>query len=97
MARPYVQTKKAFTNSNAQLYAVNHTPTLYAVYSYGSHWPLFVHDGFDWYENEEKVSVTTTKHRSATHPYVATQLRSCAWLRNFIDTHCDYHHQLEAA
>lgn len=95
LCRPYVQARKPFTNSNGQLYAVQHTPTLYVVYSYGDHWPLFVHDGFDWYENEDKFSVTTTRHRSNAHPLVPTQLRSCTWIRNFITTHMGYHRQLE--
>lgn len=95
MARSFVQDRKAFRNSNSQLYAVNHTPLLYAVYSYGDHWPLFVHDGFDWYENEDKYSRTTTRHRSNTHPRTSTQPRSCTWLRNFIADHCDMNRKLE--
>ena len=85
--RPYVQDRKAFQNSNGQLYAVRHTPLLYVVYSYGEQWPLFVWDGFDWYENEEKYSPTTTRHRANANPFAATQLRSCSWLRNFIANH----------
>lgn len=94
-ARPYVQAKQPFTNHNKQLYAVQHTPTLYVVYSYGDHWPLFVHDGFDWYENEDKCSRTTSKHRSQTHPLTTTQPRSCTWLKNFIRDHLGYHRQME--
>ena len=95
MARPYVQAKKAFTNSNGQLYATWHTPMLYVVYSYGDHWPLFVWDGFDWYENEDKCSSTTSRHRTYAFPSAPTQLRSCSWLRNFITSHMGYHRQLE--
>lgn len=97
MARSFVQDRKAFRNSNSQLYAVNHTPLLYAVYSYGDHWPLFVHDGFDWYENGDKYSSTTSRHHSHTNPHTNTQLRSCKWLRNFIADHCDMNRKLEAA
>ena len=93
--RPYVQAKKAFKNSNGQLYAVWHTPMLYVVYSYGEHWPLFVHDGFDWYENEDKCSRTTARHHSLANPYASTTARSCTWLKNFITTHRGYHRQLE--
>ena len=85
--RPYVQERKAFKNSNGQLYAVRHTPLLYVVYSYGEHWPLFVHDGFDWYENEEKYSKTTTRHRGNANPFAPTIKRSCRWLRHFISAH----------
>lgn len=85
--RPYVQERKAFTNSNGQLYAIKHTPLLYVVYSYGEHWPLFVWDGFDWYENEDKYSPTTTRHRSYANPYAPTIKASRTWLRTFISNH----------
>jgi hypothetical protein len=95
MARPYVQAKKAFTNSNNQLYAVWHTPLLYVVYSYGEHWPLFVWDGFDWYENEDKCSPTTTRHRSVVNPYTHTTKVSCAWLKTFVSTYRNNHRLME--
>ena len=85
--RPFVQDRKAFTNSNGQLYAVRHTPLLYVVYSYGEHWPLFVWDGFDWYENEDSYSPTTSRHRSNANPYKNTDKRSCTWLKTFIAQH----------
>jgi hypothetical protein len=53
--------------------------------------------GFDWYENEDKYSRTTTRHLSNTHPRTSTQPRSCTWLRNFIADHCDMNRKLEAA
>lgn len=44
----------------------------YVVYSYRPDWPLFVciHlDGRDrWFENRERYSVTTSKHRTQAHP-----------------------------
>lgn len=50
----------------------------YAVFSYGDHWPLFVSihlDGKDvWFENEERHSMTTSKHKSQTHPQQPTNL-----------------------
>lgn len=94
-ARPYVQNRQAFTNHNGQLFGRWETPLLYVVYSYGDHWPLFVHDGFDWYENEDKYSPTTSKHRSQTHPHCETTKVSRTWLRNFIITQRGYHHQME--
>ena len=93
--RPYVQAKKAFTNSNGQLYAVRHTPMLYVVYSYGDHWPLFAHDGFDWYENEDTCTRTTARHRSNANPYASTIKLSCAGLKAFIANHRGLHRQLE--
>jgi hypothetical protein len=83
-ARPYVQARLPFRNHNNQLFARWETPLLYVVYSYGDHWPLFIWDGFDWYENEDKVSPTTTKHRSQTHPLMETVKVSRTWLRTMI-------------
>jgi len=52
----------------------------YAVFSYGSHWPLFIGTvlipgGPDvWFENLDRRSVTTSKHRSQAHPHTDTKL-----------------------
>jgi hypothetical protein len=94
-ARPYVQAKKAFTNHNGQLFGRWETPLLYAVYSYGDHWPLFIHDGFDWYENEDKYSPTTSKHRTQTHPHGETIKVSRTWLRTMIANRRSDHRQME--
>ena len=85
-ARSYVQSGLSFTNSNGQLYGHWVTPTKYVVFSYGPHWPLFVWctSTRTWYENEDRASVTTSKHRSLTHPLVPTELRSCQWMKDFL-------------
>lgn len=56
---------------------------LYIVYSYGHHWPMFVFDRASgvWYENEDKYSVTTSKHRSQSHPRVDTVKLSLSDIR----------------
>lgn len=62
---------------------------MYVVYSYGEHWPLFVwHDG-TWYENSERYSVTTSKHRSASHPHCDTIPASCDSLKRFVSQGMD--------
>ena len=79
-ARPYVQRKEPFKNSNGQLYAVWHTDphnednSRYVVYSYGYHWPLFVYvpKADTWFENSDRHSVTTSRHRTFTHPHCDT-------------------------
>lgn len=88
--RPYVEKKIPFQNSNGQLFGRWETPLMYVVYSYGPHWPLFVWDGFDWYENEDKYSPTTSKHRTQAHPLKPTQPRSCSWLIKHILSHKNY-------
>jgi hypothetical protein len=81
LARPYVQRKEPFQNSNGQLYAewigdewVGDPNKRYCVYSYGSHWPLFVYvpQVDTWFENKEKFGPTTSKHRTFTHPHCDT-------------------------
>lgn len=79
--RPYVQARKPFTNSNGQLFGRYETPLLYVVYSYGDHWPLFAWDGFEWYENEDKCTRTTSKHHSTAHPLAPTTKVSRDWLK----------------
>lgn len=83
-ARPYVQRKEPFKNSNGQLYAQWHGApsgedpnarySRYVVYSYGVHWPLFVYipQTNQWFENRGRHSVTTSKHRAFTHPHCDT-------------------------
>jgi len=85
--RAFVKVRASFTNSNGQLFGVWHNPMLYVVYSYGEHWPLFMWDGFDWYENEDKCSRTTSKHHGQAHPHTPTLKRNCGWLKNFISAH----------
>ena len=43
---------------------------LYIVYSYGTHFPMYVYDetvGI-WLGNQDKYSVSTSKHQSQAHP-----------------------------
>ena len=87
-ARPLVQKQHPFEGNNiyAQFHTMKnedgtHTGMWYAVYSYGDHWPLFVHANDIWFENEDKHSVTTSKHRTQTHPHCPTVLLSTKWMK----------------
>lgn len=82
-ARFFVQRQHPFQGSNLYgTYWCSNPSSIhpgdngYVVYSYGTHWPLFVcvHlNGKDvWFENEERHSRTTSKHRSQTHPHCPT-------------------------
>lgn len=88
--RPFVQRREAFQGSN--LYAINLDQGTddfrYVVYSYGDHWPLFIYTNGCWFENEEKHSRSTTKHRSQSHPHHPTILLSRHWMRTLAD--CGY-------
>lgn len=83
-ARDYVRNGVPFTNHNGQLFGRWETPTLYVVFSYGEHWPLFAWDNGDWYENEDKYSVTTSKHRTQAHPHCDTIPASRTYLKTII-------------
>jgi hypothetical protein len=72
-AQRYVQLKARFKGSNlfSDMVAGN-----YVVYSYGTHWPLFVFHAESgiWYENMDKRSATTSRHRTQAHPGCGTVL-----------------------
>lgn len=44
----------------------------YVVYSYGTHFPMFIYLGNTWYENSDKYSVTTSKQQTQAHPQMDT-------------------------
>ena len=40
----------------------------YVVYSYGYHFPMYIHIEGKWIGNSDKYSVTTSKHMSQAYP-----------------------------
>ena len=48
----------------------NETPRVYAIYSYGYHFPMYVYDEVSgqWLGNSSKYSRTTTSHQSKYRP-----------------------------
>jgi hypothetical protein len=91
--RSFVQERKAFQNSNGQLYGKWETPDLYVVYSYGEHWPLFMWAGRTdtWYQNADKFSPTTSRHSSYAHPHEETELVGCYRMKQIIDAYRSAH------
>lgn len=72
-ARGFVQRREEFNGSS--LFARwNEELGQYIVYSYGSHWPMFVWEDGAWYETSGKYSQTTTRHHSHCHPRCDTTL-----------------------
>jgi len=59
---------------------------LYIVYSYGHHYPMFVyHEGSrTWFENVDRYSVSTSKHRSQAHPLCPTHKITTQHMRDLI-------------
>ena len=71
-AREYVLRKEEFKTSTGTIYGThNLAANTYTVYSYGSHFPMYVYDYTteQWYGNSEKYSPTTTRHQSICRPY----------------------------
>lgn len=83
-ARDYVQRKEHFDGANVYARwhrrngALTSKQTIYVVYSYGNHFPMFVYDADAevWVENSDRYSVTTSKHRTQLHPLCDTLKRS---------------------
>jgi len=62
---------------------------LFVVWSYGSHWPLFIYhpDTDKWFENSTKSSVTTSRHRTQARPRTKDTLdRDVDWMRRCVET-----------
>ena len=92
--RTLVQSRQPFNGNNLfGVYlegneALNLTPR-YVVYSYGTHWPLFVWQACDhgselgqWFENQDRYSVSTSKHHTQSHPhYPTTPMTTGAMIR----------------
>jgi hypothetical protein len=75
--RALVQQRTPFVANNLFAVYLNgredlNLPPRYVVYSYGTHFPLFVNQDGIWYENQDRYSQTTSKHRSQAHPHANT-------------------------
>ena len=78
-ARSYVQRRVEFQGNNtfAREVCTEHS-LVYAVFSYGAHFPMFVAETLadeqgtqtHWYANTDKWSRTTSKHYGQLHPHV---------------------------
>jgi hypothetical protein len=80
-ARQYVKDCKEFKANNlwsewiADTNTQNQTEAArYVVYSYDRHWPLFIYEArIDaWFENASKYGVTTSKHKTQSHPHIGS-------------------------
>ena len=75
-SRKYVQSLKEFKANNIWSEWVDDINTdtpdaRYVVYSYNTHWPLFIFDVRTdaWFENISKYGVTTSKHKTQCYPH----------------------------
>lgn len=75
-ARQYVEKLEEFQGSNTMGKWLNvangrdGTNFIYVVYSYGSHFPMYIYDKIQgkWLGNKDKYSSSTTRHQSLLRP-----------------------------
>lgn len=64
-----VNRREEFVNNNRSVFAQwLDEPVRYVVYSYGTHFPMYVWENGVWYGNGDKYSVTTSRHQSQCRP-----------------------------
>ena len=70
----YTTNKEEFNGSNtfAVAYGCNENNgfSVYVVYSYGYHFPMYVFKGGKWYENGDKYSQSTSKQQNQLRPSI---------------------------
>ena len=75
-ARDYVKRLSEFKANNlwSEWVEFDHPDARYVVYSYDRHWPLFIYEVRTdmWYENTSKYGVTTSKHKTQSHPHIGS-------------------------
>jgi len=81
----YVCDRKAFTNTNQTCWGEWKTPEMYVVYSYGTHFPIYVWDEhMGWLANTDKFSVTTSRHQNQAHPRAFTRRYDTADIKKIV-------------
>ena len=85
--RQYVDRRVPFHTTNKQLFGYWCASGVYAVFSYGQHWPLFVYEPktTSWFANEDKYGTTTSKHYGKAHPFATpTTKLSCTAMKKLV-------------
>jgi hypothetical protein len=75
-----------YGDANTEWHKMRDGEPMYVVYSYGEHWPLFIYHYLTdtWFENSDKRSVTTSKHRSQAHPHAPTRPVPCSFMKDIV-------------
>ena len=85
--RTFVERRVPFHTSNKQLFGYWCDSGVYACFSYGQHWPLFIYEPTTnkWFANEDKYGTTTSKHYSKAHPFHTTPTKlSCTAMKTLV-------------
>jgi len=81
-AASMVQSLRPFEGSNLfARWESNDSEEWYVVYSYGVHYPMYIHADGCWFENEDKYSPTTSKHKGQARPTSTTFLLSTEYMK----------------
>lgn len=83
-ASTYVANLKEFTGSNT--FGVWENPDCYVVYSYGKHFPMYLYNKTlqEWFINEDKYSVSTSKQTTQLHPNVSCTVSTTTEIKKMI-------------
>ena len=85
--RQYVERRVPFHTTNKQLFGYWTPSGVYAVFSYGQHWPLFVYEPTTsmLFANEDKYGTTTSKHYGKAYPFNANTYKlSCTAMKQLV-------------
>jgi hypothetical protein len=81
-ARSMVENLRPFEGSNLfARWEGNDSEQWYVVYSYGEHFPMYINAQGAWFENEDKYSPTTSKHKSQARPSSNTFLLTTEYMK----------------
>lgn len=78
-ADEFARERKPFKTSRNRVFARTERSGLYVVYSWGTHWPLYIYDDSinQWYGCNEKYSVSTSNHARKAQPVRTEQIEWC--------------------
>ena len=80
-----IKRREMFQTNSGSVFPLR-TGSLYVVYSYGEHFPMWVYDGHLnlWFGNSDRYSVTTSKHQTQTRPDVTMTMCDTRTLKQII-------------
>jgi len=69
-AKHFVRARREFTASKRRMFGRHSHNGLYTVFSWGTHWPLYIYDESvdQWYGCNEKHTVSTNRHAKVCQP-----------------------------
>ena len=74
----FVRARRGFTASKNRMFG-RQLPGLYIVYSWGTHWPLYIYDDSvdQWYGCNEKHARSTSRHANVCQPVPCEEIEWC--------------------